>query len=490
MNLFLLSAFIASSLALIDNQSEPVDFLAHFFFWICLICLVFIAKIMVEKRHFYLAMFVFAQTIIFSFFFYVYVNSEQVLRTTVYVFEPVFNHSYLKIAVNASLVALIAIVATYSIYRKNWKKGDKINIVYVAFQLLEKFALVPNGLGSLLIFLSFLVSLTIFSTSITILEMPYPFNTRINWFPAIYYPLLYSLVFIPYIVFFAKGLSAQFANTPTLLFLARLNLIISPILLLFTYSSRGLMTVIFFIVGLLELSLARKKRGSWIFGIIYLALSWYLYQSFTYVRFHLAAFGEPPGVVLMRSLEIAIPFLTPEQSVTVVNTETADLIDLNDFPMVGQSIFHMLYTIDLVRRGDALPGSTFLNLIPQAVPQFIAKMFDFERPLNDNWLLAKYYRHGGGFLAIANAYWNGGMVVMAGFTAILTAILMAIDQYFSRGRRKILATLGYWLGLPIFTIQLFYGIQGAVRILQFVSLLILYDGYRVKAKFKGMKTHV
>ena len=158
--------------------------------------------------------------------------------------------------------------------------------------------------------------------------------------------------------------------------------------------------------------------------------------------------------------------------------------------MVGQSIFHMLYTIDLVRRGDALPGSTFLNLIPQAVPQFIAKMFDFERPLNDNWLLAKYYRHGGGFLAIANAYWNGGMVVMAGFTAILTAILMAIDQYFSRGRRKILATLGYWLGLPIFTIQLFYGIQGAVRILQFVSLLILYDGYRVKAKFKGMKTHV
>ena len=261
MNLFLLSAFIASSLALIDNQSEPVDFLAHFFFWICLICLVFIAKIMVEKRHFYLAMFVFAQTIIFSFFFYVYVNSEQVLRTTVYVFEPVFNHSYLKIAVNASLVALIAIVATYSIYRKNWKKGDKINIVDIAFQLLEKFALVPNGLGDLLLFLSFSVSFLIFSTSVTILQVPYPFNVSFNWFPPIYYPVLYGFIFIPYMIFLAKGLYNTYGNTKILLFLARLNLIISPTLLLLTLSSRGLMTVIFFIVGLLELSLARRRRG-------------------------------------------------------------------------------------------------------------------------------------------------------------------------------------------------------------------------------------
>lgn len=478
MNLFLLSAFIGSSLALIDNRSEPVDFFAYFFFWICLICLIFITKIMVKKSHFYLTMFVFAQTLTFSFFFYVYVNSERVLRTTVYVFEPVFNHANLKLAVNASLVALMTIVVTYAMYRQNWQKREQINIADIAFRLLEKFTLVPNGVGLLLIFLSLLVSLVIFSTSITILEMPYPFNARINWFPAIYYPILYSLVFIPYIVFLAKGISAQFANIPTLLFLARLNLIISPTLLLFTYSSRGLMTVIFFIVGLLELLLTRKKRGSWIFGIIYLALFWYLYQSFTYLRFYLAAFGDPPGVVLMRSLERAIPFLTPEQSVTVVNTETADLIDLNDFPMVGQSIFHMLYTIDLVRRGNVLQGTTFLNLVPQAVPEFIAKIMDFERPLNDNWLLARYYRHSGGFLVIANAYWNGGMAVMTGFTAILTSILMAIDQYFSRGRRKVLETLGYWLGLPIFTAQLFYGIQGAVRILQFVGLLIFYNHFR------------
>jgi hypothetical protein len=321
------------------------------------------------------------------------------------------------------------------------------------------------------------VSLLIFSTSVTILQVPYPFNTPLNWFSGAYYPILYGFIFIPYIVFLSKGLYDTYGNTQILLFLARLNLIISPTLLLLTYSSRGLMTVIFFVVGVLELALARQKRGSWIFGIIYLALFWYLYQSFTYVRFNLAASGDPPGVVLMASLEKAVPFLAQEESATFVTNQTSDLIDLNDFPMVGQSIFHMLYTIDLVRRGDALPGTTFLNLIPQAVPEFIANIMDFERPPNDNWLLAKYYRHGGGFLAIANAYWNGGMVVMAGFTAILTAILMAIDGYFSQGRRKILATLGYWLGLPIFTAQLLYGIQGAARILQFVGVLIFYDHF-------------
>ena len=151
--------------------------------------------------------------------------------------------------------------------------------------------------------------------------------------------------------------------------------------------------------------------------------------------------------------------------------------------MIGQSLFHMLYVVDLVKQENTLNGSTFVNLIPQAIPQIVADWLEYERPLNDNWKLGYYYRHQGGFLAMANAYWNGGVWVMATFMLVLSSVVMFIDRYFAQGNRKIISVLGYWSLLPIFTVQLAYGIQGLVRVLQMLGLLILFD----KVKFSKKK---
>ena len=50
--------------------------------------------------------------------------------------------------------------------------------------------------------------------------------------------------------------------------------------------------------------------------------------------------------------------------------EISDLVDLETYPMVGESLFHLLYVIESEKMGNSLAGSTFINLVPQALPEF------------------------------------------------------------------------------------------------------------------------
>lgn len=456
---------------------------SEFLFWpqlaIWVVYILFVVRSMLGDKYFYLSTLLAVQSIVFVFFTYIYQNQENVERITVFVFSA-FTKENLEIASRASLFAVIPIVLVYFFQKKAEPQSSSMNqnIVEVIVGLLSRLSRISNKDGFLLLILSFSISFILFLTNVSIFEVSYPFNAHSLWVSPIYFVAFYALIFLPYLVFLAKRLTWPKASAKKLLTLSRINLIISPTLLLLIYSSRGLMAVAFFLVGSLEILLSAKKKGAWLFGVLCLLISLYLVQSFPYLRFQLAHSLESNSVVFAQSVERMIPFRGLDAHVGGDHLEVNRSINLNDYPMIGQSLFHMLYVVDLVKQANTLDGITFINLISQATPQVIAGWLGYERPLNDNWRLGLYYRHMGGFLAIANAYWNGGVWVMTIFMVVLSSVVMAIDRYFAKGNRKIIAVLGYWSLLPIFAVQLAYGIQGLVRVLQLVGLLILFDKFR------------
>lgn len=160
-------------------------------------------------------------------------------------------------------------------------------------------------------------------------------------------------------------------------------------------------------------------------------------------------------------------------------------IRLNDIPMHGTSLFHLLYVIQLVQDGISLAGSSFVNLIPQSLPGWLDSVL-WERPLNDNWLLGEYYYHGGGFLIIANAYWNGGLWVALLFIAVLAAIFVGFDRYLMRPDVGLLYRAVYWLWLPVMIVQMGYGIQGMARVVQLLAVVILLERFQQRrARARG-----
>ena len=149
-------------------------------------------------------------------------------------------------------------------------------------------------------------------------------------------------------------------------------------------------------------------------------------------------------------------------------------------PMIPMTLFHFLYVSDLISNENSLNYATFINLIPQQLPSFIADIIDYTRPLNDNWILAKYFFHGGGFYIFANAYWNGGVLPLLFFTSFIIQILIWIESFFKRNNPI------YYLAYPLFIylipVNIFYGIQPFIRGLEygFVSLIIIYTVRKIK----------
>jgi hypothetical protein len=103
---------------------------------------------------------------------------------------------------------------------------------------------------------------------------------------------------------------------------------------------------------------------------------------------------------------------------------------------------------------------TFLNLIPQQLPEAMDGIL-WHRPLNDNWLLADYFRHGGGFYSYANAYWNGGIVPLGGFAALLAWLIARVEMFFKT--LPVYYGAAYFLLLLVVPVGFYYGIQGLVR---------------------------
>jgi hypothetical protein len=221
-------------------------------------------------------------------------------------------------------------------------------------------------------------------------------------------------------------------------------------------------------LGALELFLWYKRRGSLGWAAVFLFLAWIAYSAWIGMRVQLSSL--PIGEVFSNALELAFGIGSSSSFVYPGDSR----IRLGEITMISMSLFHLLYVIDLIRDGISLGGSTFLNLFPQVLPEFLDGVL-WQRPLNDNWRLADQFFHGGGFLVVANAYWNGGFWVAMLFMSVLSAIFLALDRYLASRKVGTLYRVVYWLWLPVFIVQLGYGIQGLVRVIQLLVFVIFLE---------------
>jgi len=126
-----------------------------------------------------------------------------------------------------------------------------------------------------------------------------------------------------------------------------------------------------------------------------------------------------------------------------------------------KATWDMLETTYLYERGIRRNGKTYLNLISQRIPSFIAEVIGYERPVSEPWVLAEYFQHGGGIFMVAEGYWNFGLAGVIGLAVVLAYICIAIEKFYRR--LPPILYYGYYGSVMISASNLFTGVQSFVR---------------------------
>ncbi|SUS08813.1 membrane hypothetical protein [uncultured Defluviicoccus sp.] len=379
----------------------------------------------------------------------------------------VFTFSNMKYGIQLLILCLLISSIIYVILLYRWPPKENYTFKYLFFATCGSARhWRPGILFSHLLFVV-VITLIFFISNPSVLDIPYPYQRAAQWVPG---RLSEAMVFWAAAVLCLAYINASIIEQHLTFFknAARISFIIVSILILFLNGNRGLFCGVWLLFGFCEIYLARQRSGgSYGWGVLFLLLAYLGYVSWDVIR------SQGASAPTMYLLERA--FLAATWS---LNTDGAQNVGyalrLNRIPTFSHMIFHLLYAIDLVERGYSLEGATFLNLFPQLLPRFLEPIVG-ERPLNDNWLLSEYFAHGGGFLAVANAYWNGGILVLAMFMASISAIFGAMDRCNMNVETGTIYRAAYWIWLPVMAIQLGYGIQGLVRVIEYLCLAFIMD---------------
>jgi hypothetical protein len=149
--------------------------------------------------------------------------------------------------------------------------------------------------------------------------------------------------------------------------------------------------------------------------------------------------------------------------------KTLTIDDVRTIQMFPQSFWHLLHTVDLYDSGAGRGGESFANVVPQAMPGFIADWVGFKRPVNDAAVLAGFKQHGGGMFVIAQGYWNFGFLGAVGTGAGIGMLVVLFERRF-RSREPLLG-VGYLTMIVASVFGLVYGLQSYVRALEIALLL-------------------
>jgi len=426
---------------------------------------------MVLMRYIYSALFFFTQMFFAVLAIYVYVNYEYIVEQPMFDFS-VFTRDNIYLVICNSIGATIGILLVWiTLSRSEFKEQSSLQSEVGS--LLGSMNFFSRPFFYLSLFLSFVIALILFYTNPSILDLPYPINVHYQWMPYEFIKIPVFLAFLALMYCYVKLArvgGAEMGTMPQLTHLAKLNFLIVTILMLFLAGARGLFVFLWGVVAFFEFVFYFKKRCNPLVGVLFLLLSWFGYSAFPLFR----SIASDVGL-----LEATLAFLYAGLGLDSTTYQVASdpyAIWLDDIPMFGQSLFHFLYVVDLEISGISRYGITFLNLLPQLLPEFLDGVF-FTRPLNDNWILGDYYFHGGGFWLAANAYWNGGSLVMLLFICILAGIFCGLDRYFMGRRSGSLFKLIYWLWIPAMVVQIGYGIQGMVRVVEILLLIIFIERF-------------
>lgn len=238
-------------------------------------------------------------------------------------------------------------------------------------------------------------------------------------------------------------------------------------------------TLIVLLGAILYFKLLRGQRSTAFGFMIFLALLYYTlskskWKGWVIVSMIPAAFvfliawasvrGEASEVGLGRAL-------FESSSSTLRDIQEGSVTRLDRFPKIT---WDMLETTFLYESGIRRNGQTYLNLIPQTVPSFVAELIDYERPLTEPWVLAHYFPHGGGIFMVAEAYWNFGLAGVVGLALILGWICIGAERFY-RALPPVF-TYGYYGAVVISAENVLVGIQSFVRGLE-IALLITGIGW-------------
>lgn len=408
---------------------------------------------------------------------WVFLNRENVEEQKMFVFTT-FTPENLRMAVTVLVVACLAVLSPLLVSLRGRKSVMRASANTLVWEIIGNLPWVRLIWTQLALCASLAMGLYLFLANPSVIDISYPFQVREQWasWTLLKLPTLLSASVL--VVTLARHLQGA-PGFGKLLPFAKANFLLVAILMLLLTGSRGLFTFLWLGFGALELMLWYKRRGSLPWAFVFLALSWFAFRSWPFMRASLAHL--PADEVLWKALQIGfgmpeggeLPYVGP------------DKIRLSEFTMIGASLFHLLYVIELVRDGITLAGATFLNLLPQALPSWLDGVL-WERPQNDNWRLAEYYYHGGGFLMVANTYWNGGLWVAALFIAVLSRLFMVFDHYMMNRNAGFVFRIVYWLWAPVAVVQLGYGIQGLVRVVEILLLTMLVDYLLRRRKRRGV----
>jgi hypothetical protein len=151
--------------------------------------------------------------------------------------------------------------------------------------------------------------------------------------------------------------------------------------------------------------------------------------------------------------------------------------DPTQITLLPGGYWHLLHSIDLYHQGVSQQGASFLNLIPQALPDFIARWLNYERPISVAWRLAEHRANGGGLFLIAEGYWNLGL---AGALLLTVALARAATALETWQRKQDAALMGPYLGLAgLFMYGMFYTLQTMVRGWEISLIMVLVVRYMI-----------
>jgi hypothetical protein len=406
-----------------------------------------------NQKYFYSGILLAFNSIFCGFVLWVVANQSNILFEPIFDFT-VFRDQYLR---KAAIVMTLATSTTWLTWRMIVYQGRltrSANRLEVLQQSLNYFARFSFANGLALHCLSLIAIVYFASINTTILELPYPTNLGRHSISGEFLKIPVFLSFVAYLIIVTRdvrlGRTLTVIGPLNFLFILAVSMIY-----LFIVGSRGLCVFLWMTLGAINIYISSRARRKSITGPTFILFALWGYLVFPSLRAEIWSADGFTSLTYIFGIDVTFGEGGGNKS------------SLAEIPLLGQSLFHLLYVIDLIALGNSRDGLTFINLIPQIIPDFLDPSGSI-RPINDNWLLSEYYFHGGGFLSIANAYWNGGLIFVALFCIILTGLCSVVDKWFISSRYGPVYTLIYYFWVPVFTIQLAYGIQGLSRVFQII----------------------
>jgi hypothetical protein len=139
--------------------------------------------------------------------------------------------------------------------------------------------------------------------------------------------------------------------------------------------------------------------------------------------------------------------------------------------MLPQSYWHLLHTIDLYQTGVRLNGTSFIDLVPQSIPDVLAKSVGYQRPLSGPVRLYDYRIHGGGMFIIAEGYWNFGMLGALLVSTAAAFLALKLEEWFRRQEAIVVCT--YFATIGTVGFGTYYGLQTFVKSIEIALVLAL-----------------